>query len=69
MCGWVGVYDEGCGVQGRSIRSQGLVIAILPLFNCFSVTALGPEFPECPSSCVKLQSFVARIGTGLWAIL
>lgn len=26
MCVWVCAYDEGSGVQGRSIRSQGLVI-------------------------------------------
>ena len=26
VCVWVGVYDEGSGVQGRSVRSQGLVI-------------------------------------------
>ena len=30
VCVWVGVYDEGSGVQGRSVRSQGLVICNPP---------------------------------------
>lgn len=69
MCG--GVYDEGSGVQGRRVRSQGLVN--LQSYHCsialLSPFSLGPQFPECPSGCVKLQSFVARVGTGLRATL